>query len=314
METRSTVNSAVIATYDHNAVENERNRPLLEAALRASGASVAWSRVRNGDFLELLRVRLGDASRSGLRVALDISCMPSVLILAVMKVLSEYSDARLSVLYAEAVKYGPQPEEAEFYAGASNDEISVGVDYGVGSIRYSVDYQGSHVPGLADLVVLVPGFGLDRARAAISYVNPAYLLDPAGHIKWLLGRPRRPEDAWRRDALVRLHSIAEEDVLESVDDVDYRAMIEALDDVYESSRFRANVTVAPFGTKLQSIGVAIYCLMRSALRVLLVEPEYYDPRGYSSGIGDCWQIEFGRMGNLTGLLQSVDRLVVQSAG
>lgn len=305
---------ALIAVYPRNVDDNERRRPELEGALRHCGAQTSWAPIAEGEYYEALRQSLSEGPPpASFHVCVDISCMSAGLILSTLRTLSSLPQVTVSILYTEALDYGPTHEQYENDRRLHPQDGVPGVDYGVGSIRFSVDFQGTQTPGLSDLLLVIPGFGRDRVRAAISYVNPAYLVAPNGHVKWILGQPRREGDEWRAAALRQLHGVGDGDVAGEVNDFDYRRTVECLDRIFTQSEFGANVTIAPFGTKLQSVGVAIHCLMRPAVRVLVVDPEYYSAHEYSHGTGPTWVIDLGRVDELLGLLRSVDRLEVPGA-
>lgn len=311
---------ALIALYSTNLEDNEQQREPLSKALADVSRVAQYFPVARGEFLQALNqeiLALDGTTRT--RVFVDISAMTGSLILGVLRVVTSFVDVDLVIGHTKALEYGPSREEFRQSrqepgdgSWGDEDDLVLAVDHGVSELRYSVDFQGSHVPGLDDLMVILPGFGQDRARAAIAFVNPAYLLAPDGHVKWMLGTPSEPRNAWRTEALVRTNHIPSRDVLCRISDSDYRDVVRALDVVYRRAQFKDNVTVVPLGTKMQTVGVALHCLLRPAVRVLVADPLRYRADAYSHGVGESMILEFGSVGALRALLRSVDSLVVQS--
>ena len=321
LSSESRESKALIALYSTNLEDNEKQREPLAKALAHTGRVAEYYPVASGEFLRALSqeiLALDDAVTRP-RVFVDISAMTGSLILGVFRVVTSLLDVDLVIGHTKALHYGPSREEfrhsrqkPEDESWDAEDDRGLAVDHGVSELRYSVDFQGSHVPGLDDLMVILPGFGQDRARAAIAFVNPAYLLAPDGHVKWMLGTPSEPRNGWRIEALVRTNHIPSSDVLCHVSDSDYRDVVSALDAVYRRSQFKENVTVVPLGTKMQTVGVALHCLLRPAVRVLVADPLRYRADAYSHGVGESTALEFGSVSALRALVRSVDSLVVQS--
>ncbi len=303
------VKNAIVAVYGGDLLENERMRPQLDGALRSVG-QVEWVPFEQDRYSIHLRSKVSRLSVERPHVVVDISSMSGSLMLATLRTVLAV-DARLTVLYTEAEAYGPRSQDFE-NARLLLQEGSTAVDAGVSSIRYSIDFQGVHSPGSSDLVLLVPGFGRDRARAAISYCNPAYLLAPDGHVKWILGVPPRQEHAWRADALAELHSIQQSDIACRVLDSDYKETLSCIDHIFCHDQSGANVTVVPLGTKAQTLGVFLACVARPGIRVLIAEAEVYQAHLYSRGVREARVFTFGETRALGRLLQSVDSLSVVS--
>jgi hypothetical protein len=314
----ATGGAGLIARYSTNLEDNDRQSGALTEALRQHNFSPQFRDLDSGQFLTSLDDALRE--RPSQRVLVDISSMSGSLILGVLRVVTSHTPVHLTIGYTRALAYGPT-QDAFFKSLAASgeaegdldaDDAGLAVDHGVSTIRYSIDFQGSHVPGFKDLLLILPGFARDRARAAISFVNPAYLLAPDDHVKWILGLPADPESAWRTDAVVRINAIRRQDVVAQVSESDYRGVIRVMEDLFRPAQFRENITVVPLGTKMQTLGVGLYCLSRPSVRLLIADSDEYLAEAYSRGVGESVTLDFGIVGDLLARLRSVDSLEVRS--
>lgn len=305
------VRAAVFAEYDTNVRENEANRGPYEAALGAVCARVTGlgTGVRHYE-KQLTDVLDAEASRAtgALRVLLDTSVASNHLVMSTLKLLlDQRRDVVLTVAYAEADRYHPTRQEFELNPDRWVGPGSRGLEAGVGEIDVMVQYPGYHVDGLPDSVVVIPGWGRDRARAAISWVNPSFLASPGDRLVWVLGRPLHSEDAWRHDALALINDVGESRTLD-VDTFDYRRTLVALDRLFEELSGQRQLTLVPLGSKMQALGCAVFCYRRPEVRVVFATPASYRGSLYSAGTRQVWRVDLGSLRELADRVDGIGHL------
>ncbi|MEO6503943.1 MAG: hypothetical protein ABIQ09_18805 [Jatrophihabitantaceae bacterium] len=264
-------------------------------------------------------------------VLLDLSCASGRLLLRVMSVLIE-SDVDLLVGYAQAEAYYPTKAEYLTWQAVRDSidvddpsesppavlmrDVTLGLDTGVGDIETPLGYRGQHTETLPDRVVVIPGYNAARPRAALAKIDSA-LIDnhPSQLVAWLVGEPKLERDAWRLDAVADTNGLRDPngELVETVTPLstfDYLATIRTLDAKYLEFFGREQVTIIPLGSKMQTLGVSLFCTMRPDVMVLLALPEQYTDGPYSLGVEALWGIRFGPVDQLRERLFSLGQAVI----
>ena len=86
---------------------------------------------------------------------------------------------------------------------------------------------------------------------------------------------------------------------------DYKETLEILERIYQARDCKYHVSISPLGSKMQSVGIALFWYMRQEVSIVFAMPEEYNARQYSEGCKDTWQIEFG---NLNKIRENMDRV------
>jgi hypothetical protein len=306
------VERAVLAEYETNREENRLNYPNVAAAFESCGARTDIL----GPGLELFGKQLagiltGRTGESRPRVLLDVSGASNRFVMTAVRALLE-ADVDLTVVYAEAMRYFPTREDWELNTPVEDPGASLEV--GVGELSVTVDLPGYHIETLPDVVVVIAGFGRDRARASIARVDPSLLAVPGDSVEWILGVPHLPEDAWRLEAQVAANAVPPQAVCHEVSTFDYRSTAVTLEKVHLREAGVRQLTVAPLGSKMQALGASLFCWARPEVRVVFAAPVRYRAARYSEGTKAVWQIPLGDTRELRALLDSVDHVVLEPAG
>ncbi|MGO9273880.1 MAG: hypothetical protein ACLQOO_27175 [Terriglobia bacterium] len=243
-------------------------------------------------------------------VLFDISVGSNRLLMRVLKVLLE-ARVRLTLLYSEAAIYHPTQVEYESEPSKWREPESLGLERGVDDVEFSEEYPGYHVDQLPDCITIVTGYNADRARAAISKVDPFLLSTPQGKVVWLVGLPHLPEDQWRTSLVRAIHKLGSEEPQYEVSTFDYRDILRVLDDLYQQRCGQFRFTLAPLGSRLQALGESLFCYLRPEMRVIFVTPQQYNAARYSEGCKNTWMIEFGSVTKIRGLLDDVGKVSIE---
>ncbi len=300
--------------YATNLDDNNLNLSELEHHLHVVSTPVDSLDADAADFpirlRSLLDLVVSEAESKPASVTLDISVMANRLLLRSMKVLLEY-DICVRIIYSEAGVYHPTIQEYEQDPARWTGCDSLGLERGVSEVMPSIDHPGHALDPLPDCLILFPSFKPERSRAVISFVDPSLLANPAGKVVWVLGEPHLLEDRWRLDLMKRINGIGEGTPQYLVSTFDYRETLRALEDLYSEKSERHTITVSPLGSKMQALGIALFCYMHPDVRVIFSIPTEYNAFQYSEGCKAMWEIKFGNLSELRRNLGDVGRLRVE---
>jgi hypothetical protein len=307
------VKRSVYFEYSTNPEDNAIRRGQLIEHLKAFSSTVDRLDADEEDLARSLRkslslLQVGDAGREPL-VIFDISVGSNRLLMRALKVLLE-APIRLTVLYSEAATYHPTRDEYDSEPTKWESAESLGLDRGVNEVEFSEEFPGYHVDQLPDCVTIIAGFNADRARAAVSKVDPFLLSTPEGKVIWLVGVPHLPEDQWRAHLARTIHKLGTEEPQFDVGTFDYRKIVRILEDIYLKRCGQFRFTLAPLGSKMQALGAGLFCYLRPEVRVVFVTPQRYNAARYSEGCKNTWMIEFGPVARVRELLDDVGKVSI----
>jgi hypothetical protein len=302
----------VVFTYETNAQENAGKRDVLFAALsdacRETVELSADSAVASQQLRRHLQLTASRVDGRPVRVGWDISVASNQLIMKTASVLLD-GEYELDVLYAEAERYYPTRDEYEANRAVWLGEDHLGLDKGTLNVRVSSEHPGEHSSQLGKHLVLIPGYNRDRVRRVVSKVDPQFLTDLAGApITWLVGKPHLDEDAWRRDALLEIHSVPDSHPRVELSTFRYIDTLLELDRIYQEFGLNYNITLCPMGSKLQALGSAVFCRARPDVQVMFAQPVEYNAAHYTAGVRDIWQVGIGNTARLASRLMDVGTL------
>ncbi len=93
---------------------------------------------------------------------------------------------------------------------------------------------------------------------------------------------------------------------------DYKKTLETLERIYQARDCKYHVNISPLGSKMQSVGIALFWYMRQDVSIVFAMPEEYNARQYSEGCKATWQINFGDINKVREILDSVGQLEIVS--
>ena len=297
---------AIFFEYSTNLADNELNRPRLIAALQQFSTSVRSMQCDEEDFLVRLRELLQQVCNNDKKpsVTFDISSCSSKLLLLVLKVLFEFN-LNLRILYSEAAAYHPTREEYDENPEKWTTEEGFGLAKGVGKVIPSPEHPGNRRDRLPDSIIIFPTFKPERTKAVITEVDESLIVRARDRIIWIIGDPHLRENHWRTNIIREINKIPTTAPSYEVTTFDYKKTIEKLESIYKQREFIYHITISPLGSKLQSLGIALFWYMRQNVSIVFAIPEKYNARQYSEGCKATWQIEFC---NLNKIRETLDRL------
>lgn len=301
----------VICRYMTNASENALNEPALRDCLAEIAPGHPHElEVGSGDLVAQLRALVAQhaANHMPARVFFDVSVASNTLIIRALAALLDVN-IELHVLYAEADRYRPTREEYDARGGGPEAADEGQLAHGVLDVTVASEFPGRHAVALPHRVVVFPGFDRDRVRAAISQVDNDFIMEPAeAPLDWMIGRPLHEEDGWRQAALIDLHGVPTHHEQHVVGTFDYRDSMYALEDVHRRYGLQSNLSVVPLGSKMQAVGIALFCVARPEVAVVVAQPREYSAVAYSRGYRDLWHLPLNQTSDICRSLRTVDTI------
>lgn len=314
--------TSILLHYPSNAEDNRRTIEALNTALetvsqevRSIEFGIAAPLLRN----ELYGVAETASSDGRVRILLDISGASGRIVLRVVRSLFEFArsgtlQVELTIAYAEANEYGPSQVEAKQLIEADNTpgQATLGLDFDAEELSPSVEYPGQHIEHVPDRAIVICGFNADRARASLDHIDTAFNIDaPHSRVTYIAGHPPREADQWRLEAMTQInsHGIADPINFHVTSTLHYEATLEALESRYQESFGHERITVLPFGSKMQTLAVALFCEMHPDVKVQMLAPARYAGANYSKGHGEVYFLRFGDLRELSGVLSRIGQLV-----
>jgi len=305
---------ALYFEYSTNIEDNEINRPRLIMAFEKFADSWTSLQCDNENFTEDLRKLLNKCKQSEqiFKIILDISVCSSKLILSLIKVLLELN-INLHIVYSEARTYHPTCEEFDEEPEKWTTEEGFGIAQGVGKVVPSVEYPGTQREN-PDIIVAFPTFKPERTKAIITYIDESLLVRPEKRIIWMIGEPHMDKDIRekRKRMIRKINGITKEMPSYNVCTLDYKKTLVALENIYKDKNLLFHINVSALGSKMQSLGISIFEYIRPDVSVYLATPVKYNPQQYSEGCKSIWQIDFGDLTNIRGILNKVGQLEINT--
>ncbi len=227
-----------------------------------------------------------------------------------MKILFEF-DIYLWIVYSEAKTYHPTCEEFEKEPERWTTEEGFGVARGVGKIIPSPEYPGSRREN-PDLIIAFPTFKPERTKSIITYIDESLLIRPDKRIIWMVGDPHMDEETTRKrkDIIRAINKISEGVPSYEVSTLNYKKTLEVLEQIYKSKNLDFHINISALGSKMQSLGLALFGYIRPDISVYLAIPKEFNPRQYSEGCKGIWIIDFGKLNEIKNILNRVGTLEI----
>ena len=301
---------ALYCQYDTNADDNATRASDLLAALGRISADVKPLLLDDTSSPNALSAILESFKlEQGVTITFDISVTSNRFIIRALRQLLAY-DVDLRIVYSEAALY--HPTEAEYRADPKRwtHDPHFGTEHGVAEIVPMAEFPGNHLDPLPDFVMVFPSFKPDRARAVIHFIDPSLQANAGKKVLWCLGVPRLEEDKWRLTAMREINELRAEYSQVELSTFLYKETLLALEQAYSERANSYNISVAPFGSKLQSVAVALFCTMHPDVRVVSAKPKKYGVL-FSDGCKHTWELRVGNTRSLRELLAGVGDLVIE---
>ena len=304
---------ALYFEYSTNVEDNEVNRPgLLRSFLKFTDSQKSLQ-CNEDNFISNLREHLKQIIELNKKpkILFDISVCSSKLLLSVIKVLFEF-DVDLKIVYSEAEVYHPTFNEFNKERNKLDTEEDYGIASGVEKVILSPEYPGSFKEN-PDLIVAFLTFKPERTKAIIADIDETLLIRPDKRIMWIVGNPHIIDEEikrQRKEIMKEINNIPLGCPTYEVSTFDYKETLKTLDKIYNDNNLEFNINISALGSKMQTLGIAIFCYVRPEVSVYFAIPKKYNPKRYSEGCKATWQINFYELGNTRKILDKVGQLEI----
>lgn len=294
---------SVVIEHETNHDDNEVNRrELMNHLKRITSREQKSISFKPSDFAAEFNDILQSLPLSNIpRVSLDISACSTQMIVSVLKFLFE-RELKLKLLYTEAETYHPTIEE---YSADRENWIVDGKGVSKGILRASECrmYPGVKTGELPVLLIAFPTFKPERIKSIQMELQPV-------ETWWIVGIPHDAKNDWRKQAQKELNGIGENEKVFEVSTFNYVDTLTALEKIYKEIEGNYHMVIASHGSKLQSVGVSLFCLFREDVGLWFSVPESFNPSQYTGGVKKIWQVDFGNTSELKQNIRMYGKLEV----
>lgn len=304
---------AIYFEYSTNREDNELNREELVKSLNNFTSLVTSMQCDSEEFSLTLRQMLRRlcTKEANPTITFDISVCTSKLLLIALKILFEF-DVELRIVYSEADIYHPTPEEIKKNKDKWIHEEEFGLTRGVTDVFTSQEHSGYNLDGLQKAVIAFATFKPERTKAIISAIDESLLEEPADRVVWIVGRPHSHEDQWRTDLVRDINKIPVDSPSFEVSTFDYKETLKTLDNkIYKQHTYEYHYNISPLGSKMQSLGIALFHYVRPDVTIYFAIPKKYNASHYSEGCKETWIIDFGNLDKIRNLLNRVGMIEIR---
>jgi hypothetical protein len=297
--------------YTTNITDNKINETRLLGALNNFSDSVEPLDCDDEGFPLRLRNILNQLCKNKdiPSIAFDVSVCSSKLLILSLKIILEYN-VILKILYSEAGVYHPTKEEYTKKPENWKKEDGFGLAKGVQKIIPSSEHPGNRRDQLPESIIVFPTFKPERAKAVIADIDGSLITKPKDRVVWIVGDPHLPADSWRVQALKEINQISESTTCYKVSTFDYKKTVECLESIYKPRECDYHINICPLGSKMQAVGIVLFCYVHQDISVVFAVPEEYNASEYTEDCKATWMIDFGSTKKLRDLLDSVGQLSI----
>ncbi|GGX10736.1 HFX_2341 family transcriptional regulator domain-containing protein [Undibacterium macrobrachii] len=213
-------------------------------------------------------------------IVVDITAFPRDRMWYVLDYLKKLRPARrIHIIYTEPKKYSTEMKADGW------------LTRGVRNICAIPGFNGFQHTEKKSLLVLMVGHEYERAHITIKNTEPQkVVLLGQGLEQYRSDCPRLSDEV-----LVRIgkefNSIVDLAFAAEINSRDYLSTRNTIDEIVNRYSSEFNLSIATFGTKLQSLGAFLACKEHRKIRAIYAEPQKYNDEDYSLDTGASWHVE-----------------------
>jgi len=294
---------SLILEHMTNRKDNAVNKPAIVRTLTQISSKPHEILCKDEDFAarfdSILSSVLPCDDREIPSVSFDISACSSKMVLSALRMLLE-RNIHLRIFYAEADTYHPTLEELR-QSPEDWKADGKGVSKGILAVGVSPLYAGLNRDELPILLVAFPTFKPERVKTIISALQPAKTI-------WVIGIPHAKKNHWRIQAMRDINLLSGNERIHELKTFDYVETYTLLEELYAEHQDDYHMVIAHHGSKLQNIGIGLFCMIRRDVELWCSTPASFNPAQYTSGVDNLWQIDFDSTRRVVTLLGSLGKL------
>jgi hypothetical protein len=233
------------------------------------------------------------------------------LLLTVLKILFE-TNVELRLVYSEANIYHPTKDECDKSEPESDEERFL-LTKGVSDVFPSKEYPGNNPDSLPEAIIAFATFSLERTNSVILNIDENLLEKPGDRVVWIIGEPHLEADHWKIDYVKQINKIGPENQSVKLSTFDYKETLKTLNKIYKQYSLKYHLNISPLGSKIQSLGIAMFHLIRPDITVWFARPKKYNASRYSEGCKATWIIDFGNLHKIRSMLNEVGIIKIRNS-
>lgn len=215
----------------------------------------------------------------------DISVFPKDRLWVTLDLIANmFPNSSISLGYTEPVSYNTEESPTGW------------LSKGVAEVVPILGFNGRQDPNKSSLLIVNTGHENERMTIAINNREPRKLI--------LISQGSSQHNENSSTAATRIlnklledfGSIVDRDYFFDIDSRDYEGVHKAVSIIFDEFSDEYNISVASFGTKVQSIGALMACRNNRRIEAIYAQPQIYHQEAYSAGVGASWRIDlpFGK--------------------
>ena len=256
------------------------------------------------------RILSKDKKSDKIRIILDFSTLSSQLILSLVKLFLDI-DIDLIIVYTEGLIYHPTIEEFNILITDSNEKKTLQQTFGVEKISICPDYSGGEKEN-QDLIICFPSFVAERTEAVISFIDDLVIKNnEKNRLIWIIGDPNMDDysRSKRKEIQKYIHKLDNNVKIYEVCTLDYKKTLNTLEHVFNDTFNNYHINISDLGSKMQSLGIAVFANLRRNVSVYYSEPVKYNSLQYSEKVKDYWFINIGKTKDFVNTLFKVGLII-----
>lgn len=279
----------VLIEFSNNLEINKRiskkfRAKAIEKVGQENVETVTFKKEKTADFARKFREKILQLSIGSSNTHIDISGMPTHLIFCVLncvRSLQLYADQ--IIIYTSAKDYFPTHDEYIKISEQQEGEI----EYLPKSMALEMaenlafePFSGYRNSDTNSCLILFAGYEAHRSTGVVEATNPTLIL-------LVYGAPPAEEISWRTELSKRLHQKFENMMrcsTETISTQNISDTIDLLDEYYNFLIDDYDVTLAPLGSKLQTVGAYLYWERYPEIQINFPIPIGYDPTRCPTGV------------------------------
>ena len=212
----------------------------------------------------------------------DISTKTLVALLTVTNV-------PVAIIYCEAATYPPSKIQFDKDRENGDSLISGYLSSGIFEIAATPELASVSMLGEAIRLLAFPSFDPSQLANLLQELQPTY-------VDLVHGLPPAVENQWRREAIRTLNSSILEPLRKKNDHEactrDYRETLRILLEIYRKRSMFDRLVVAPTGSKMQAVAVALFRAVLYDVQVVYPTPQIFtEPDRYTVGTRQLYELD-----------------------
>ena len=223
------------------------------------------------------------------RVFVDISGMSRLLIVQTLVALLSVPSAHVTIIYCEAEEYPPSEDRFRKDERGRTGVTPSYLSSGIFEIAATPELASTSMLGEAIRLIAFPSFDPAQLTNLIQELQPTY-------VDLVHGLPPAEENRWRTEAVRTLNSPIFTSLQKRCDHeastLDYRETLKILIEKYRERSMFDRLVVAPTGSKMQAVAVALFRAALYDVQVVYPTPQIFtEPDRYTVGARRLYELD-----------------------